>query len=71
MGGEEGESPTLFTFTVQAAVTYIDDAGDESDEPTWTKEVTLYIEQEVPQGGEAILHRPIIKKRRFSPNWGT
>lgn len=65
-----GELPMLYTFKVQAAVIYVDDQGNESATPTWIKEVTLYIDQEVPEGHQAILQRPIIKKRRFSPSWG-
>ena len=69
IGSEEEEDPVIYTFTVEAAVAYIDDQGQESDEPTWTKEVTLYIERVVPEGSTLVQGTPVIKKRRFSPDW--
>ena len=67
---EEGQEPVIYTFTVQAAVNYVDAQGNESNTPTWTKEVTLYIERVVPEGSTAVTGTPVIKKRRFSPDWG-
>ena len=57
-------------FSVQAIVTYVDAEGTVSSEPTWTKEVTLYIEQVALNGKEPSLRQPVIKTRRFSPQWG-
>ena len=62
--------PIGFEFTVQAVVEYIDAGGQVSASPTWTKELTLYVEQVVPAGKTPLLLQPIIKKRRFSPDWG-
>lgn len=56
-------------FSVQAAVTYVDANGQVSSVPTWTKEVTLYIEQVTMPGKEPYLRTPVIKTRRFSPRW--
>ena len=56
-------------FSIQAVVTYVDATGAVSDEPTWTKEVTLYIEQVALNGKEPRLRHPVIKTRRFSPRW--
>jgi hypothetical protein len=68
---DDAGEPVGFEFAVQAAVDYIDAYGQVSASPTWTKELTLYVEQVVPSGKEAFLLRPIIKKRRFSPEWDT
>ena len=65
------EDPVTYAFTVQAAVHYVDAQGTESNTPTWTKEVTLYIERAVPEGSTLVQGPPVIKKRRFSPDWGT
>ena len=56
-------------FSVQAVVNYIDANGNVSNTPTWTKEVTLYIEQQTEEGQQPYLRNPVIKKRRFSPRW--
>ncbi len=58
-----------YPFSVQAVVNYVDAAGEISTVPTWTKEVTLYIEQVTLEGEEPRLRRPVIKTRRFSPRW--
>ncbi len=68
---EEEEDPVTYAFTVQAAVHYVDEQGNESNTPTWTKEVTLYIERVVPEGSTLVQGPTVIKKRRFSPDWGT
>ncbi len=65
------EDPVTYAFTVQATVHYVDAQGTESNTPTWTKEVTLYIERAVPEGSTLVQGPPVIKKRRFSPDWGT
>ncbi len=69
--GSDEEEPVIYAFTVQAAVHYVDEQGNESNTPTWTKEVTLYIERVVPEGSTLVQGPPVIKKRRFSPDWGT
>lgn len=56
-------------FSIQAIVEYIDANGNVSSTPTWTKEVTLYIEQDTTDGRTTYLRSPVIKKRRFSPRW--
>ena len=56
-------------FSVQAVVTYVDSEGNVSDDPTWTKEVTLYVEQVPLNGKEPRLRQPVVKTRRFSPQW--
>ena len=56
-------------FSVQAIVTYVDADGEVSSTPTWTKEVTLMIEQVPFSGQETYLRSPVIKTRRFSPRW--
>ena len=56
-------------FSVEAVVTYVDEDGEVSAEPTWTKEVTLMIEQVPLNGAEPYLRTPVIKTRRFSPQW--
>ena len=56
-------------FSIQAVVRYVDANGSVSAVPTWTKEVTLYIEQVPLAGKEASLRQPVIKTRRFSPRW--
>lgn len=63
--------PVGFEFAVQALVEYIDASGQVSPTPTWTKELTLYVEPVVAPGKEAFLLQPIVKKRRFSPEWDT
>jgi len=69
IGTDADDEPIGFSFTVQAAVDYIDNTGSVSSTPTWTKEVTLYIEQAVEPGKSSSLLKPIVKKRRFSPDW--
>ena len=71
IGSDEEEEPVIYAFTVQVAVHYVDEQGNESNTPTWTKEVTLYIERVVPEGSTLVQGPPVIKKRRFSPDWGT
>ena len=56
-------------FKIQAVVNYVDANGEVSNVPTWTKEVTLYIEQLTAPGEEPYLRQPVIKTRRFSPRW--
>ena len=56
-------------FSIRAVVTYVDQAGEVSHAPTWTKEVTLMIEQVPLNGAEPYLRTPVIKTRRFSPRW--
>ncbi len=56
-------------FSIQAVVTYVDADGEVSSTPTWTKEVTLMIEQVPLNGAEPYLRQPVIKTRRFSPQW--
>lgn len=58
-----------FTFVTTAFVQYVDEDGNPSDEPTWTKEVTLYIDQAVEEGETKFLARHVTKKQRFSPKW--
>ena len=56
-------------FSIEAVVTYVDEDGEVSGVPTWTKEVTLKIEQVSLNGEEPYLRQPVIKTRRFSPTW--
>ena len=58
-----------YPFSVQAVVHYVDATGEISNTPTWTKEVTLSIEEVTPEGGQPSLRNPLIKTRRFSPRW--
>lgn len=56
-----------FVFSITADVKYVDAQGNASATPTWTKEVTLYVDQ-LAQGNEQkyLLH-PIEVKRQVSP----
>jgi hypothetical protein len=58
-----------FTFMTTAFVQYVDEEGNPSDDPTWTKEVTLYVDQFVEEGETKFLARHVTKKQRFSPKW--
>lgn len=67
VGLDEEGNQMGFSFAIAAKVQYVDDQGNYSPDPTWTKEVTLYVDQ-VPQGGESkYLIQPIQLKRQFSP----
>lgn len=67
VGRDEGDNPIGFNFTVVADVKYVDDAGVESLSPTWTKEVTLYVDQALLGNEQKYLLQPIQLKRQFSP----
>lgn len=54
---------------VNAAVSYIDDAGLPTTEKTWTKEVTLTVTGPVGNTNPRLLPNPLTIKRRFSPQW--
>jgi len=56
-----------FSFAITAAVQYVDDTGVYSSTPTWTKEVTLYVDQVVANNESKYLLQPIQLKRQFSP----
>ena len=66
---DEGES-IGFNFAVTALVSYIDETtGVETADRTWTKEVTLFIDQAVASSETKYLLRPVEIKRQFSPQW--
>ncbi len=67
IGRDEADNPIGFNFTVIAEVKYVDDAGVESSSPTWTKEVTLFVDQAVIGNEKKYLLQPIQLKRQFSP----
>lgn len=56
-----------FDFVVEAAVQYVDEEGNATNERTWTKEVTLQIDQ--ASSSESFLIQPIIMQQQFSPKW--
>ena len=66
--GEDEEGNQLgFSFMVTAEVQYVNDQGNYSSTPTWTKEVTLYVDQLVSGSESKYLLQPIQVKRQFSP----
>ncbi len=67
IGRDEADNPVGFNFTVIAEVKYVDDAGVESSSPTWTKEVTLFVDQALIGNEKKYLLQPIQLKRQFSP----
>ncbi|MDX1548706.1 MAG: hypothetical protein R3247_17040 [Rhodothermales bacterium] len=69
MGVDANGDPMTFPFMVTARVAYVDADGNESAEPTWTKEVTILVDQVAEEGGKKYLLRPVVKTRRFSPQW--
>ncbi|MFB3132837.1 MAG: hypothetical protein ACE10K_09995 [Rhodothermales bacterium] len=66
---DEAGNPTGLPFLVTAQVSYIDEAGNQTTAPTWTKEITLFVDQLVEPGGVRYLLQPVVKKRRVSPSW--
>ena len=66
---DEAGNPTGFPFLVTAQVSYVDEAGNQTTAPTWTKEITLFVDQLVEPGGVRYLLQPVVKKRRVSPSW--
>ncbi len=66
---DEAGNPTGFPFLVTAQVRYVDEAGNQTTAPTWTKEITLFVDQLVEPGGVRYLLQPVVKKRRVSPSW--
>jgi len=69
VGRDEADNPVGFDFTVTADVRYVDDNGAETTNRTWTKEVTLYVDQATEGGAQRFLLQPIQVKRQFSPQW--
>ena len=67
VGTDEVGDPLGFSFAVIATVKYVDDTGVESSTPTWTKEVTLYVDQALSGTEKKYLLQPIQLKRQFSP----
>ncbi len=70
VGKDDGGNTLAFAFAVTGTVTYVDENGSPTTSPTWTKEVTLYIDQQVGAGETKYLLQPVVLKRRFSPQWG-
>ena len=66
---DEAGNPTGFPFLVTAQVSYVDEAGNHTTASTWTKEITLFVDQLVEPGGVRYLLQPVVKKRRVSPSW--
>ncbi len=67
VGLDEHGNQMGFSFSIAAEVKYVDASGNYSPTPTWTKEVTLYVDQ-VPAGNESkYLLQPIVVKRHFAP----
>ena len=67
IGRDEFDNPIGFSFEVTADVRYVNAAGVESTTPTWTKEVTLYVDQALSGAEKKYLLQPIQLKRQFSP----
>lgn len=67
VGRDAVDNPVGFNFTVIAKVRYVDDSGVESLSPTWTKEVTLFVDQVLIGNEKKYLLQPIQLKRQFSP----
>jgi hypothetical protein len=63
---DEWGDPIGFDFVVEAAVQYVDEEGNATNERTWTKEVTLQIDQ---ASSSSLLIQPIIMQQQFSPQW--
>ncbi len=71
VGRDEEDNPLTFNFSVTGEVTYVDENGVPTDARTWTKEVTLTVDQEVTLNETKYLLAPVVLKRRFSPQWGS
>ena len=67
VGSDTSGTQQSFIFAITADVKYVDDQGNESETPTWTKEVTLYVDQLVHGNESKYLLYPIEVKRQFSP----
>ena len=67
VGRDEADNPIGFNFRIVAEVKYVDGAGVESLSPTWTKEVTLFVDQALLGNEKKYLLQPIQLKRQFSP----
>ena len=67
LGTDSLGNPIEFDFEITATVAYVDDAGVVSATPTWTKEVTLYVDQMTSGSESKYLLQPIQLKRQFSP----
>ena len=67
VGEDEDGNQLGFSFMVTAEVEYVDDQGHYSATPTWTKEVTLSVDQAVSGSESKYLLQPIQVKRQFSP----
>ncbi len=68
-GESAGGGTVGFRFLLTAEVSYVDDSGQETSSRTWTKEVTLRVDQYAAEGEPRYLLEPIVLKRRFSPLW--
>ncbi|MFQ5569591.1 MAG: hypothetical protein ACE5G0_07940 [Rhodothermales bacterium] len=66
IGRDEEGVPYGFNFTVTASVTYVDDAGNATTSLSWTKEVTLSVDQAVTGSERKHLMRPIQLSQQFS-----
>lgn len=60
------EETVQFYFNVTAKVEYVDESGQPSIQQTWTKAVTLYVEQHVEEGEHKYLRNPIRIRRQFT-----
>ena len=67
VGLDEHGNQMGFSFSITAEVQYVDDQGNYSSTPTWTKEVTLYVDQVTSSSESKYLLQPIQLKRQFSP----
>lgn len=59
----EMTSDSELTFNVTFDVKYVDDLGQPSTSPTWTKEATVIVD------GPGIMLSPVKLTRQFSPLW--
>ena len=70
IGEGPGGETLAFDFTIEADVTYIDDDGQPTEDRTWTKQVTLIIDQVPEEDGRKFLIDPVLIRRHFSHQAG-
>lgn len=71
VGEGPGGETLAFAFAIDAEVTYIDDDGQPTDDRTWTKQVTLIIDQVPEADGRKFLIDPVLVRRQFSHQPGS